>query len=67
MKQAQQGEVESSARVQQTLCRTTSVASDLEARLHATSIAQEESHVNAERAQMASEKAMRETQMLQLA
>ena len=42
------------------------MASDLEAKLGATSVAQEQSRVTAERAQMTSEKAMRELQMLQL-
>ena len=42
------------------------MASDLEAKLSATSVAQEQSWVTAERAQMLSEKAMREIQMLQL-
>ena len=59
--------MESSAQVQETLHRTASVASDLEVRLGATSVAQEQSHITAERAQMFSEKAMRETQMLQIA
>ena len=66
LKQAQQGEVASSVQVQETLRRTASVASDLEAKLSATSVAQEQSRVTAERAQILSEKAMRETQMLQL-
>ena len=52
--------------VQETLRRTASVASDLEAKLGATSVAQEQSRATAERAQMTSEKAMRELQMLQL-
>ena len=42
------------------------MASDLEAKLGATSVAQEQSRVIAERAQMLSKKAMSETQMLQL-
>ena len=42
------------------------MASDLEAKLGATSVAQEQSRVIAERAQIMSEKAMRELQMLQL-
>ena len=42
------------------------MASDLEAKLGATSVAQEQLRVTAERAQMTSEKAMRELQMLQL-
>ena len=42
------------------------MASNLEAKLGATSVAQEQSRVTAERAQMTSEKAMRELQMLQL-
>ena len=66
LKQAQQGEVASSVQVQETLRRIASVASDLEAKLSATSVAQEQSWVTAERAQILSEKAMRETQMLQL-
>ena len=48
------------------LRRTASVASDLEAKLRATYVAQEQSRVIAERVQILSEKAMRETQMLQL-
>ena len=56
----------SSVQVQETLCKIASVASDLEAKLGATSVAQEQSRVTAERAQMTSEKAMRELQMLQL-
>ena len=64
LKQAQQGEVASS--VQKTLRRTASVASNLEAKLSATSVAHEQSQVTIERAQILSEKAMRETQMLQL-
>ena len=40
--------------------------SDLEAKLGVTSVAQEQSRVMAERAQIMSEKAIRETQMLQL-
>ena len=63
---AQQGEVASSAQVQETLRRTASVVSNLEAKLGATSVAQEQSRVTTERAQMTSEKAMRELQMLQL-
>ena len=43
------------------------MASDLEARLGATSVAQEQSRVIAERAQIVNEKAMRETQILQVA
>ena len=66
LKQAQQGDVASSVQMQETLRRTASVASDLEAKLGATSVAQEQSRVTAERAQMTSEKAMRELQMLQL-
>ena len=66
LKQAQQGEVASSIQVQETLRRTASVASDLEAKLGATSVAQEQSRVTAEQAKMTSEKAMRELQMLQL-
>ena len=42
------------------------MASDLKAKLGATSVAQEQSRVTTERAQMTSEKAMRELQMLQL-
>ena len=42
------------------------MASDLKAKLGATSVAQEQSRVTTERAQMLSEKTMRETQMLQL-
>ena len=42
------------------------MASDLEAKLGATFVAQEQSRVTIERAQMTSEKAMRELQMLQL-
>ena len=42
------------------------MASDLEAKLGATSVAQEQSRVTAKRVQILSEKAMRETQMLQL-
>ena len=66
LKQAQQGEVASSAQVQEMLCRTALVASDLEAKLGATSVAQEQSRVTIERAQIMSEKAIREMQMLQL-
>ena len=66
LKQAQQGEVASSVQVQETLRRIASVASDLEAKLGATSVAQEQLRVTAERAQIMSEKAMRELQMLQL-
>ena len=58
--------MESLAQVQEMLCCIASVASDLEAKLGATSAAQEQSRVTAERAQILSEKAMRETQMLQL-
>ena len=60
VKQAQQGEVASSTQAQETLHRTASVASDLEAKLGATSVAQEQSRVTTERAQIMSEKAMRE-------
>ena len=42
------------------------MASDLEAKLGATSVAQEQSRVTAERAQMTSKKGMRELQMLQV-
>ena len=56
----------SAVQVQETLRRTAFVVSDLEAKLGATSIAQEQSRVTAEHAQMTSEKAMRELQMLQL-
>ena len=42
------------------------MASDLKARLGATSVAQEQLHVTAERAQIMSEKAIREVHMLQL-
>ena len=42
------------------------MASDLEVKLGATSVAQEQSRVTVERAQMTSEKTMRELQMLQL-
>ena len=59
--------MESSTQVQETLHRIVTVASDLKARLGATSVAQEQSRVTTERAQMLSEKAMRETQMLQIA
>ena len=48
LKQAQQGEVASSVQVQETLRRTASVASDLEAKLGATSVAQEQSQLIAE-------------------
>ena len=51
LKQAQRGEVESSAQVQATLERTASVASDLEARLGAASMVQEQSRITAEQAQ----------------
>ena len=61
LKQGQQGEVESSVQVQETLRRTALVASDLKERLGAIAISQEQSCVTAERAQMVSEKAMRET------
>ena len=60
LKQTQQGEVASSAQIQETLCRTASVASDLKAKLGAASVAQEQSRVTIERAQIMSEKAMRE-------
>ena len=53
--------------VQETLHRTAFVASNLEARLGATSAAREQSLVIAERVQIVSEKTMRETQMLQVA
>ena len=49
------------------LRKIASVASDLEAKLGTTSAAQEQSCVTAERAQIVSEKVMRETQMLQIA
>ena len=42
------------------------MVSDLEAKLSALSVAQEQSRVTAERAQILSEKALRETQMMQL-
>ena len=66
LKQAQQGEVVSSIHVQETLCRTASVVSDLEAKLGTTSVAQEQSRVTTKRAQILRKKAMRKTQMLQL-
>ena len=43
------------------------MASDLKAKLGATSVAQEQLRIITERVQMVSEKAMRETQMLQIA
>ena len=58
--------MESSAQVQEMLRRIASVATDLNAKLGATSVAQDQSHVTAERAQILSEKAMREMQMLRL-
>ena len=67
LKQAQQGEMESSAQVQEKLCHSGFVASDLEARLGTTSVAQKQSKVTIERAQTANEKPLRETQMLQVA
>ena len=66
LKQVQHGEVESSTQVQETLQRTALVASDLKVRLGATSAAQEQSRVTIEGVQIVSEKAMRETQMLQV-
>ena len=48
LKQAQQGEMASSVQVQETLCRIASIASDLKAKLSATSVAQEQSRVTAE-------------------
>ena len=48
LKQAQQGEVESLAQVQEMLHRIAAVASDLEVRLGATSVAQEQSRIIAE-------------------
>ena len=64
VKQAQQGEVEALVQVQETLHRTTSVASELEARLGATCVAQEESQAIAKRVQFVSEQAIKETKML---
>ena len=66
LKQAQQGEAESSAQVQDTLRRTASVASDLEARLGAASVVQEQSRITAEQAQRMSQQAIAETQSLQI-
>ena len=48
LKQGQQGEVASSVQVQETLRRMASVASDLEAKLSASSVAQEQLRVTAE-------------------
>ena len=59
--------MESSTPVQETLRKIASVASDLKVRLGATSATQDQSRVIAERAQIVIEKAMRETQMLQIA
>ena len=56
--------MESSARVQEKLCRTASVAIELEARLGTASMAQEQSRVIAERAQVISQQAMQETKAL---
>ena len=56
LKQAQQGKVESLAQVQETLCRTASMGSDLKARLGATSATQEQSRVTPGRVQIVSEK-----------
>ena len=67
LKQAQQREAESSAQVQATLQRIASVASDLEARLGMASVVQEQSRITAEQAQRMSQKAIEETQSLQLA
>ena len=67
LKQAQQGEAESSAQVQDTLRQTASVASDLEARLGAASVVQEQSRIIAEQAQRMSQQAIAETQSLQIA
>ena len=64
LKQAQQGEAESSAQVQATLQRTASVASDLEARIGAASMVQEQSRMTAEQAQRMSQQALEETQSL---
>ena len=43
------------------------MASNLKTRLGATFAAQEQSHITSERAQMVSEKAMKETQVVQIA
>ena len=64
LKQAQQGEAESLAQVQDTLRRKTSVASDLEVGLGAASVVQEQSRIIAEQAQQMSQQAIEETQSL---
>ena len=61
LKQAQQGEAESSAQVQDIVCRTASVASDLEARLGAASVVQEQSCMTAEQAQRMNQQVIAET------
>ena len=66
LSQAKWEEQEASSQVQETLKRTVSVASELEMRLGAQSVMQEQSCLTAESTQRLGEQAIRETHQLQM-
>ena len=66
LRQSKQEEQQTSVQVQETLKRTTSVASALEMRIGKQSVMQEQLRMTAERAQQIGEQALQETRRLQV-
>ena len=66
LRQSKQEEQQTSVQVQETLKRTTSVASALEMRIGKQSVMQEQLRMTAERAQQIGEQALQETRQLQV-